>query len=111
MFCFHDRLKQHTFIDGVQIKCCVDCTIFDNRRAEVLRVSNIEVPQAKEQTHWQFLLEEAGLSDKVSWCDGNHLVEHGGSLQDIAKLPIGVLPTLKKLYDQRRIDGAKRYTP
>lgn len=123
MWCFHDRFKQFKFSDGVLIECCVDCTTFDNRRIEALRVGNAEMPKATEQTHWGFMLEEAGLSDQLA---GNHLVDNGGSLQNLAKLPsyayhlpdecaevakfIYVLPTLKRLYDQRRIDAKKGYT-
>src|SRR5437016_3478458 len=112
MWCFHDRLKQFTFSNGEEIKCCVDCTTFDNKRIEVLRVGTVEITKTpQEETHWRFLLEEAGLSDQLA---GNHLVDNGGSLQDLAKLLtnahylpeyfegvrfIHVLPTLKKLYD------------
>jgi hypothetical protein len=121
--CFHDRLKQFKRSNGEEIKCCPDCTTFDNKRIETLRVSNIEMPKTEEETHFSFLLEEAGLSDQLA---GNHLVDNGGSLQDLAKIPTTdvclpddlngplqfcyVSPLLKKLYNQRKIDAMKRYT-
>jgi hypothetical protein len=60
MWCFHDRLKQHTFSDGVTIKCCVDCKSFDSQRIQALRVNNVEMPHSDEEFHWQFVLEQAG---------------------------------------------------
>lgn len=128
MWCFHDRLKQFTFSNGVTIECCPDCTRYDNKRAEVLRVGKSEMPCAEQRIHWAELLDAAGFPEHIA---GNNWLNLAGGLNDLDKNPnvyfvpeyLGderlwsswittiVQPTLKKLYDQRRIDAAKRYTP
>lgn len=65
MWCFHDRLKEFTFKDGTTIKMCPDCTQFDTKRIEALRTGNVEMPKAKEELHWKFVLEKAGLGMDV----------------------------------------------
>lgn len=70
MWCFHDRLREFTFSDGSLIQMCPDCTQFDTKRKEALRVGRVEMPKAKEELHWALLTEKAGVdvvNDGLDW--------------------------------------------
>lgn len=127
MWCFHDRLKEFVFKCGAKIMSCVDCTTFDNKRNETLRVGTAELPKAQEQIHWELLLEKAGLGEHVAempWLNYVGTTDSLGNNPNVYYTPecLGdepkwsswitqiVQPLFKKLYDQRRIDAAKRYT-
>ncbi len=81
-WCFHDRAKRFTFTDGVLIELCADCSVFDEPRRLALRVSNVEMPKARQETHWNLLLEKAGLS--MTCGDKPWLVYVGEILSDKA---------------------------
>jgi hypothetical protein len=60
MFCFHDRLRQHTFVDGAIIKMCPDCTTFDFKRVEALKTGRIA--SLKSDPAWEAKLKNNSLS-------------------------------------------------
>lgn len=112
-WCFHDRLREHTFADGTTIKMCPDCTQFDSQRNAALRVGRLETPTAQVELHWREVLDQAGLCEHIfqeKW-----LSTMDGRLLDLANTEesptyFDLSDGLKKLYEQRRLDAAKRKT-
>lgn len=97
--CFHDRLREFTFKNGDTIKCCLDCTTFDNARIDYLKTGHYEIPKAKGIIHWNLILDKAGLA----MTSGTHeWLLYVGDCQDIMRELS--TQTLKKKREYTEID-------